>query len=177
VLLAPGEVLSDDVGHRLLRIDRSGVDVEQGGLLREPAPALRMPVLLPDEIDQIGGVTRVEDTEAGREPESARMQSNELVGHGVERAAHDRGRDGRQANVGPGALEHLARRPARERQQQNPLGRDAYGNEPCHPCAQRRGLPSTSPSQDQQRTLRVGRGLSLLWIEVLKPMSLGRGRC
>ncbi len=50
------------------------------------------------------------------------------------------------------ALDHLARRAPRERQQQDPLGRDALGQQPRHTRAQRGRLARAGSGKDQQRT-------------------------
>ncbi len=86
----------------------------------------------------------------------------------VERAAEHRACLGRDAlGEGPRALGHLARGPAREREQQYPLGRDPLGEQPCDARAQRGRLAGAGAREDQQRVAGVRRRLALLRVELL----------
>ena len=85
-------------------------------------PRLRVPVLLAQEVQHVGRVTRVEHPEAARQPERRGVPAHQAVRHRVKRPAqHARRRRDQAARP----LQHLPRRPPRERQQQDPLRRHA----------------------------------------------------
>ena len=97
------------------------------------------------------------------------MPAHEPVRDRVERAAEDAGRR-RHEPARP--LQHLPRRAARERQQQDPLRRHALADEPREPRAQRRRLAGAGAGEDQQRPAGVRRGRPLLVIELVEPGAL-----
>ena len=88
-------------------------------------------MLLADEVEHVGGVTSVEHREVRTQSERRGVSAHEAVCHRVESAAEHALRRAAGQTVGERlrAREHLARRAARERQQQDPLGRDAAGDE------------------------------------------------
>ena len=127
MLGAPGKRLGQDVGERDLGVDRPRVDLEHRLRPREPPPAGRVTLLLADEIDQVDGVGRVEDAEA-----RARVRPTPTWRRTIRWAS--------EWNVPPAIrpafgdvrsverarpLDHLAGCAPRERQQEDPLGRDA----------------------------------------------------
>ena len=65
-------------------------------------------------------------------------------------------------------LEHLARGAAREREQQDPLGRHAAVDQAGDPAGQRPRLAGAGAGHDQQRPAEVLDGLALLGVEALE---------
>ena len=68
-----------------------------------------------------------------------------------------------------GALQHLARRPAREGEQHDALGRHALRDQPGDARAERGGLARAGAGQDQQGPAGMGGGGALLGIEPREP--------
>ena len=98
------------------------------------------------------------------------MQPDEPVRHRVKRAAHHPpGIRRHPAGQHAGPFYHLARRPPREREQQQLFGRDALREQPGNPCAQSRRLAGSCPRQNQQRVAVVRCGGPLLLVEVGEP--------
>ena len=179
VVLAPRKMLGDDIGQGQLGVDRARVDVQQRALLREAALALRVPMLLPDHVDQVRRVTRVEHPETGRQIKRRGVQAQEAVGHGVEGAADHAAGPRRHRDQGAGALEHLAGGPAGEREQHDALRRHSLGHQPGHPRAERGGLARAGAGQDQQGAAGMRRSGALLRIQPREPRACvgRRGDC
>ena len=68
------------------------------------------------------------------------------------------------------AREHVPRRTARERQQQDPLGGDAAGDERGDARAERRRLPGPGAGEHEQVAVAVQRGGALLGVQLLEPV-------
>jgi hypothetical protein len=170
MLSTPRKGLRQHLLQGRLRVDGTRVDVEHRLRAREAPGAACVALFLAHVVEQVGRVARVEHAEAGLQPERGGVQAHHPVCDRVERAAHDRARVRRhplRQRARP--LDHLARRAPRERQQQDPLGRDALAQQPRHACAQRRRLAGAGAGEDQQRPARVCRRLALLGIEPVEP--------
>ena len=179
VVVAPREMLRDDARQWLLRIHGARVDVQQRALLREAALALGVAVLLPDHVDQVSRVARVEHPETGWQIERRRMQPQEPVRDGVKGAADHAARPGRHRDQRAGALQHLGRGPAGEGEEHDALGRHACRHQPRDACAERGGLAGAGAGQDQERPAGMGRGRALLGIQPREPITCvgRRGDC
>ena len=175
VLLAPRKGLGEHLGKRSLRVDRARVDIEQRALLRKPPPTLGVSVLLAHEVEHVGRVSGVKHAEACRQPERRRVPADEMMGDGMEGATEHAASAVRHRHQRPRALQHLARRATRERQQQDAFRRAPLGDEPCDPSAQRRGLTGSRPRQDQQRTARMTNRPPLVDIQLPKPLRIRGG--
>ena len=75
------------IAQRALRIDASGVDVDEGGGTREPGGGPRQGVIASEQIHQIAGPCRIEDAECRRQVEHLRVAGHVSMGDGVEGAA------------------------------------------------------------------------------------------
>src|ERR1700752_2023300 len=89
VLRAPRKRALEHGVEGLLRVDGAGVDVEHRGGAGEAARAGGVPLLLADEVEQVGGIAGVEHAETGRQPERGRVQAYEQMRDRVERSAED----------------------------------------------------------------------------------------
>ena len=67
-----------------------------------------------------------------------------------------------------GAGQHLARGSAREREEQDPLGRDAAVHEPGYPACERPRLPRAGAGNDQEGATDVLDGRALLGVEAFQ---------
>lgn len=175
VLLTPRKQFCDQLAQATLAVDRSRVDLKQRALLGKAGPALRMTVLLSKQVEDVGGVTGVEQAEPRGQAERGRVLSDELVRDRVKGAAQDpttacRDRDHRST-----ALEHFACRPAGEGEQQDPLGRCTGGDEPRHARTKGRRFSRPGAGQDQERAAGVPHRSLLLWVQLGEP-ALGDGR-
>ena len=168
VLLAPREALGHDLPHRPLRVHRARVDVSERVLAREAPSGLAVTLLLPHEIEQVGGITRVEHREVRAESERRGVPAHEAMPHRVERTAEHA--PSRAAGHRLRAREHVPRRTARERQQQDPLGRGAVGDERRDARTKRRRLPGPRAGQHEQVAVAVQCGGALLGVQFLEPV-------
>jgi hypothetical protein len=145
-------------------------------LAREAPSGLAVTLLLADEVEQVGGVTRVEHREVRPQAERRAVPAHEAVRHRVERPAEDAPR--RPSGHRLRAREHLPRRTAREREQQDPLGGDATGDERGDARAERRRLPGSRAGEHEQVAISVKRGRTLLGVQLIEPVSsVGGLRC
>jgi hypothetical protein len=171
VAVAPWERFGEQLAQRALGVDRARVDVEQRRLAREAPAGLPHAGVLADEVEQVGGIARVEHAEARWQAERRRVPAHEAVRDRMERAAYHLASVTpvwRAAEVRPRASEHLARRPPREGQQQHALGRRALADQPRDARRQRRGLAGARAREYEQRPARVRRRGALLLVEGLE---------
>ena len=70
-------------------------------------------------------------------------------------------------------MEHLARRPAREREEQDAVGGGALGHEPRRPGGEGAGLARPGAGDDQERPTVVGDGRPLGVLESFLPARFG----
>ena len=80
MLGAPRKRLRQHLRQRRLGVDRARVDVEHRLRAREAPAARGVTLLLAHEVEQVGRVARVEDPEAGSEPERGGVESHHPVG-------------------------------------------------------------------------------------------------
>ncbi len=166
VLGAPREVACEHLRERGLGVHHARVDVEHRVCARESPAALGVPALLADQVDQVGRVARVEHAEARAQAQRGGVQAHQPVRDRVERAAHDAPARGRLAlRERARALDQLARRPAREAEQQDALRGHALPQQPGHARAQRRGLAGARARQHEQRAARIARRLALTVVQ------------
>ncbi len=166
LLRAPRVLALEHLGELGAAVHGARVDVGERVLAREPPLALAEPQLAADQVHQVGRVGPVQDREAGGQAERPAVEPEQPVGGRVERAAPD---PAERAVAGQllGAREHLAGGAARERQQQDPLGRDAAIDQVRDPAGERPGLARAGPGDHQQRPAEVLDGRSLLRVEAL----------
>jgi hypothetical protein len=183
-LLAPGKRPCQALVDRDLRVDHARVDAQARGLLGKAARLLGQPLLVAHQVHQVCGVRAVENREGRVEPDGRRVQSQQPVADGVERAGpvHGVAREHAAAAAGApprarhglargpddalGAPAHLHRGPARERQQENATRIRAANHQMRHAVGQRVGLARAGPGNDQQRLHALVRhGLALGGIE------------
>ena len=128
-------------------------------------------MLLADEVEHVGRVAGVEQREVGREAERDRVLAHEPVRDRVERASEHPAR----ATAGRGSrpIDHLARRPAREGEQQDALVRHAPLDETRDPRAQRRRLARPRAREHEQVAAVVVGGGLLLVVEAGEGARLG----
>jgi hypothetical protein len=120
-------------------------------------------VLLADDVEQIGRIACVQQPESAGQSERGGVHADHAVGEGVKGAPHHPAGVGRHTlHQRPSPLDHLARGPARECEQQDALGGYALAQQPGHTRAQRRRLPGACPSEHEQGTVRMGGGQTLL---------------
>ena len=154
LLGAPRVLGLEDLGELDLRVHGPRVDVGERLLAREAPLALAEAELAADQVHQVGRVRPVEHGEAGRQAERASVEPQQPVRRGVERAAPHPPEPALAGQaLGPG--EHLAGRPARERQQQDALGRHAAVDQPGDPAGERPGLPRARARHHQERAAEV----------------------
>ena len=108
-----------------------------------------MTVLLAEQVEHVGCVARVEQSEAGGEAEHRRVLAHEVVGDGVKRPTEQASSSARHGHERAGALLHLPGCTAGEGQEQDPLRCDALAHEPRHAAAQRGRLPGAGTGEDQ----------------------------
>jgi hypothetical protein len=149
VVLTPREMLGHDMGQLPLGVDAAGVEVEQRLLAREPRLPVREAVLLTQELEEIGRVRGVKNPHLLRQAERRRVSADHVVGNRVEGATDDAPARLRR-HQRPSASEHLAGRPAGEREQQKPLRRNTTQNVPRDPRTERRRLPRPGPREHEQ---------------------------
>jgi hypothetical protein len=174
VLGTPRKRLLDHLPDRTLRVDRARVDVGESVVAREPPPAVSVTLLLTDQVDQVRGVTGVQQAEVHRQAQRRGVTTHKTVRHRMKGPAGDP--PGAAARMRPGqrhrSADHLASRAAGEGQQQNPLRRGAVLDQTANPRAQCRRLPGPRARQDQQVTTLVLRRGPLLWIQIGEPRRL-----
>ncbi len=195
---APREVLLEHGIQRALGVDGARVDRQAGLLEREAARLGRQVQLMPHDIEQIGRVAAVVDGEIGRQADALGVFAQQARADAVEGAGPGQGglvcgaggrpRAGGIALHGTrqqvaGAAGQLARRPARERQQQDALRIGAMGHQVRHAPAQRLRLAGARARQHQQRAgfrrVRPGNaefdGLALLVVQLRQVVGRERG--
>ena len=135
----------------------------QVALAGKRVPRRRQPEIVADDGQQVLGVAAVVDGEGGVEPDAFGVAAQQARADTVERPRPaDRGRTLRRPSQD--AAEdarrpplHLHRRPARERQQQDPLRIGTPAHEVRHAMREGVGLARTGAGDDQQRS-RFGLG-------------------
>ncbi len=170
MLGAPREGLGEHLLQRRLRVDRARVDVEHRLRAREAPSAAAWPCSSRTKSSRSAASPASSTPKPGSQAERGGVQAHHAVGDRVKRAAHDRARVRRHPlGQRTRALDHLARRAAREREQQDPLGGHALGQQPGDARTQRRRLAGAGAGKDQQRPARVRRGVALLGVEPVEP--------
>ena len=155
---APGIVLAEHLLDLHLGIDAARVDRKTGALGRKAALGLRQAALVPDQVDQVGGILAVVDGEGrvdadplGIFAQQPRADAVEGAGPG-ERVAHDRGIVFAEHFAGD-ALDpagHLSRRAARKRHQQDAARIAARNDQMRDAVGQRVGLAGACARNDEQ---------------------------
>ena len=145
----PRELGLDHFRYRGPGVHAPGVDVRAGARPGRPALAGDQAVLGAQGVHEVGDVGRVDDAELRGQRERLGVRADDLVGHGVEGAAHDPVGGARAAWRDPG--QHVVRGPAGERQQQDPAGRRPLAAQPARPGHQGPGLAGARPGQDEER--------------------------
>ncbi len=84
---AQGAVSASGLRQRPAGVDRPGVEVEQQALARGTPAGPGQPLLLPDQVEQVGGVGRVEHREVAGQAERGGVGGDDPVRDRVERAA------------------------------------------------------------------------------------------
>ena len=120
-------------------------------------------MLLADEIEHVGRVAGVEQREVGREAERDRVLAHEPVPDRVERAAEHAARAAAGRRARP--VDHLARGPPGEGQEQDPLVRHPALDEAGDPRAERRRLARPRAGEHEQVPAVVVGGGALLVVE------------
>ena len=169
MLRAPRERALDDLVERRLRVDGPRIDVEHGRRAREAALAGGVPLLLADEVEQVGGIAGVEHAEAGGQAERGGVQANEQVRDRVKGAAEH------GSGVGSGALReharagnHFASGASGEREQEDALRAHPAREQPRDARAQGGRLAGAGAGEDQEALAVVRRRIALLGVELLE---------
>ena len=171
VLLAPRERFVERLGERLLRVDHARIDGEAGRLLGKAPLDLGEAEIVAHDVERIGRVRAIEHGERGIEPDVERVQPQETIGDGVERAGPARLRDrpaaarGRARQDPLRAQRHLRRRAPAEGEQQDAPRIGAAEDEVRHAMCQRVGLARAGAGDDEQRPASVHDGVALRRIE------------
>ena len=167
LLGAPRVLGLEDVGELDLGVHRPRVDVGERLLAREAPFALAESELAADQVHEVGRVRPVEHGEARRQAERASVESQEPVRRGVERAAPHTPEPS-LAGQALGPREHLARGPAREREQQDALGWHAAVDQPGHPARERPRLARSGTRHHQERAAEMLDRRALLRVQGLE---------
>ncbi len=172
LLLAPGEVPSKDNRELLSGIHCPRVDCPQGVLAGEaPLPGAQAHVVS-DQVEEIGRVGLVQHREVGGDPDGPTVQAKQPITERVEGAAPHLAADPSSDHpLGPG--EHLSSGPARERQQQDPLGTNAPVDELGHAAREGEGLDAPRTGHHEEGTADVGDGGPLLRVQLVGPYGHG----
>ena len=163
----PGRGVGDRLRQRPAGVDRARVEVEQQALARRAPPGPGQPLLLPDQVDQVGGVGRVDHGEVAGQAERGGVGGDDPVRDRVERAA-----PGLLPAVLRGPAEHLGRRPPGEGEQQDPVRGHAPLQQPGHPGGQRGRLAGPGPREHQQRSPVVLDGDPLFLVQLEHPFDV-----
>jgi len=170
---------------RPLRIDPVRVDGEARVLAREPLLGLRQAGAVADHVHEVGCVRAIEHAEGRVETDASRVLPDETVAHRMEGPGPGQPQHTRKPCACPRrgtclghhtlrASRHLHCRPAREREQQQPLGRHTAQQQVGHPVGERGGLARARSGDDEQRPgahatgrrrLTEGRGLALRGVQ------------
>jgi hypothetical protein len=141
----PGRALGNRLRQRAGGVHRPRVQVEQQRLARGAAAGACEALLLPDQVEQVGGVGRVEHGEPAGQAERGRVRGDDPVRDRVERAAP------RLPPVRGCPGEHLRRRPPGEGEQQHAVSWDAALQQAGDPRGQRRRLAGPGAGEHEQR--------------------------
>ena len=149
---------------RVARVGELGVEVGERVLARKAAVLAVESELGAQRSEQLGRVGAVEDGEAGGVAEPLRVAPQHGVGERVEGAAGDPG--AALVEQRGGAPQHLARRAAREGEEEDRLGIDAVRDQPGDAGHQRPRLAGAGARHHQVRALERAHRLELRRVEV-----------
>ena len=179
---APGEGGVQHLVQRQLRVDAAGVDVEAGGLLREPRAAAAEAEARAGDVHEVLRVAAVHDREVRLHADVARVDAEQAGGDGVEGAAPDAlgGAAGlvaarREHRLDP--AQHLGGGAAREREQQDAPRVRAALDEVGDAVHERRRLAGAGAGDDEQRPVAVLGGGELLGVELHEHEGVLLGGC
>ena len=168
---APRERRVQHLVQRQLRVDAARVDVEAGGLLREPRAAAAEAEAGAGDVHEVFGVAAVHDREVRRHADVACVDAEQAGGGGVERPAPDalRGAAGavaarREDRLDP--AQHLGGGAAREREQQDAPRVGAALDELGDAVHERSRLAGACAGDDEQRSVVVLGGCELVGVEL-----------
>ncbi len=168
---APRERCVQHLVQRELRVDAARVDVEAGGLLREPRSAAAETEARTRDVYEVLGVTAVHDGEVRLHADVPGVDAQQAGGGGVEGAAPDAlGRAARavaarrEDRLDP--AQHLGGGAAREREQQHAPWVGAALDEPGDAVDERGRLAGAGAGDDEQRPVAVPGGGELVGVEL-----------
>ncbi len=177
--LAPREIGLQCVVQRVGTVDAARVDRQAGGLAREPLLLLGQPLLVADHVHQVFCVALVEDGETLLQANGFTVDTEQAVGHRVERAAPDTG--GMGSGLGPGdpsdgvgPSDHLLGGPAGEGEQHDAARVDARADQVSDAVGERLGLARAGSGDDENRPVAGRRRRPLLRVQIIQP---GKFRC
>ena len=148
----------------VLGVEMPRIDVVQRLLLREPLFLLAEAEAVAGELHQVFGVALIHDREVAREAGGRSELPEQTVARRVERPALHARRRG--ADEPLGAREHLVRGAAREREEQNPLGRNAALDQVGDAIDERARLAGSGAGDDEQRPFFVRGGRPLFGVQL-----------
>ena len=151
------------VGQRRLAVEHTRVDRQAGGLRREALRRLGEFQLVPHQAHQVFGIGAVLNGEVLGQADLRRVLAQQPRADAVKRARPGQPRCGlnraeteRAVQGDADAALHVARRAAREREQQDALRVDPGEHEARHPRRQRFGFARTGAGDHEQRPRRMG---------------------
>ena len=160
--------MAEHVIELFVGVDAAAVNGHAGPLLREPLVGLVEMQFGAHHVQQVLGVGPVVDRKRRRQADGFTETVQQPGRDGVIGAAPDRRGAGppEPAEEVLRPAEHIGRRPAGERQEQNAARIDALGDQPGHAMDQGGGLAGAGAGHDQQRPFAMRGRRPLLRIQL-----------